>query len=409
MDTTDNSGQRVPEVHELTALNPQFRENPWPMLAAVRSQCPAHRSDFLRQVLFTRAEDVASILRNPDLWSDPRKSHPESPNAAMVRDADADPSMLMADDPLHKRLRGLVAKAFTPRAIESWRPRARVRAEALLDAVSTDAFDLIAELAGPLPAIIIAEMLGVDSSRWEWFKHCSDTASYAFFNPLCSAQQRAEGERSGEALNEYFLGRIEEIRSGSEQDNLISRMLNAEVEGEQLTTQEVVTQCNLLLIAGNITTTDLIGNGTHALLTHRDQWELLVDEPTLVTNAVEELLRFCPPVMNSGRIASSDAEFAGCPVERGESLSVSLGAANRDPAVCDDPDTLDIRRENPRHLSFGGGRHFCIGAPLARLEAQEAFLALIQRYPELHLSERAGERRDMPVFSGFRSLWVQVG
>ena len=250
--------------------------------------------------------------------------------------------------------------------------------------------------------------MGVDPSLRDWFKRCSDATAYAFFNPLCSEEELQEGRRCGEELSEYFHQQIAQRRQ-TPHDDLVAGMVQARVDDDALTDEEIVDQCNLLLIAGNITTTDLIGNGVQALLSHREQWDKLCAAPQLMENAVEELLRFCPPVMNSGRIASADTSIDGCPVHRGDSLGVSLAAANRDPEANPNPDVLDIERERPRHWSFGGGRHFCLGAPLARMEAQEALLALTERHPNLRLADDAAQLRTMPGFRGYLNLRVRAG
>jgi hypothetical protein len=169
----------------------------------------------------------------------------------------------------------------------------------------------------------------------------------------------------------------------------------------------MITQANLLLIAGNVTTTDLIGNGVKALLENPEQWQKLRENPQLIKNAVEEMLRFDSPVVNSGRIANRDLTVKGCPVVKGESLNTSLAAANRDPNVYPNPNQFDIERADTHHQSFGGGRHLCLGAHLARLEAQEAILGLIEKYPNLKLSDKGHEYHAIPSFRGMSHFWVK--
>ena len=201
---------------------------------------------------------------------------------------------------------------------------------------------------------------------------------------------------------------IDEIgrRSQDLGDDLISDMLRAEVDREKLTQEEIVSQCQLLLIAGNVTTTDLIGNAVKALLDNPLQLEKLRAQPDLIANTVEEVLRYESPVLNSGRIPDRDIHVSGCPVGHGESLSVILAAANRDPEVYPDPDVFDIERKDTHHQSFGGGRHLCLGAHLARVEAQEAILGLLNRFPNLKAGERGYEYHAIPSFRGFSQLWV---
>jgi cytochrome P450 len=185
-------------------------------------------------------------------------------------------------------------------------------------------------------------------------------------------------------------------------------MLRAESDGDRLTEREMIRQCNLLLVAGNVTTTDLIGNGVKALLDHPDQLARLRADPALIRNAVEEILRFDSPVVNSGRIANRDIDIGGCPVHRGESLSTSLAAANRDPAVYPDPDRFDIERADTHHQSFGGGRHLCLGAHLARAEAQEAILALLARFPDLRHGAGGFRYHAIPSFRGMACFMVRA-
>ena len=227
------------------------------------------------------------------------------------------------------------------------------------------------------------------------------------FNPFPSEAETARADSAREQLHACFEEQIR-YRSANLGDDLLSDMLRAEEEGETLTHQEIVMQCDLLLVAGNVTTTDLIGNGVLALLQHPQQMAKLRDNPLLIGNAVEEMLRYDSPVTNSGRIAHTDMQFAGCPLHKGESLSVSLAGANRDPSVYPEPDRFDIQREDTHHQAFGGGRHLCLGAHLARLEAQEAILGLLDRFPQLQLSERGFTHHAIPSFRGMSECWVNA-
>ncbi|MDG1207179.1 MAG: cytochrome P450, partial [Pseudomonadales bacterium] len=212
-------------------------------------------------------------------------------------------------------------------------------------------------------------------------------------------------EIAQQKLDDFFLKEIE-VRRKNLGDDLLSELIRAEEEGDKLSQAELVLQCNLMLIAGNVTTTDLIGNGIKALLDNPQQLQLLKDDPSLIKNAVEEMLRFDSPVLNSARIPNRDMDVQGCPIGTGESLIVSLASANRDPNVYPDPDTFDIKREDTHHQSFGGGRHICLGAHLARLEAQEAILAIITRYPDIKHSQKGFVRATVPSFRGMESFWV---
>ena len=205
----------------------------------------------------------------------------------------------------------------------------------------------------------------------------------------------------------FFLEQIEARRARPGPD-VISQMLAAEFDGQRLSDRDIVNQCNLLLVAGNVTTTDMIGNGVKALLANPEQLAKLRANPDLIGATVEEVLRYDSPVTNSGRISHDDIEIAGCPIRRGESLDVSLAAANRDPAVYDNPDVFDIERKQIPHQAFGGGRHHCLGASLARLEGGEAILRLVQRFPKLAMSEKGFEMAGIPAFRGMTSCWLRI-
>lgn len=398
--------EAVPMGISLTALDERFREDPYPVLADLRRRAPVLHDDQLHRYVYTRHDDVKTILRDKDFWTDPRKANPGTFTRMFLGNGDEEPSMLLMDEPDHRRLRSLVSRPFTPAAVERWRPRVRETVEQVLDGVEEDEFDLIACFAGPIPTVVIAQMLGIDSTLHDRFKAWSDTLVATAFSPLSSPEQLAARDAAQHSLDEFFAGEIE-ARRLAPGDDLISDMIRAEEAGETLSTREIVGQCNLLLIAGNVTTTDLIGNGVKALLDNPDQLEKLRADPALIGNAVEEMLRFDSPVTNSGRIADRDIAIGGCPVARGESLSVSLAAANRDPTVYPQPDRFDIERADTHHQAFGGGRHLCLGAHLARLEAQEAVLGLLARYPHLEHSPRGHRHAGVPSFRGMTEFWVR--
>lgn len=406
MTATTESGD-LPQGIELTPLDERFRADPYPVLARLRTVAPVHEDTQLRRFIYTRHDDVYEILRDRDFWSDPRKANPGTFTREFLgSNQDEEPSMLLMDEPGHRRLRSLVSGSFTPAAVERWRPRIRAVVARILDGIRGEEFDLIAEFAGPVPTVVIAEMLGIDPARHGDFKTWSDQSVTVGFNPFATPEERAVAETARASLEAFFRDEIA-ARRASPGDDLISDMLRAESDGERLTEREMVRQCNLLLVAGNVTTTDLIGNGVKALLDHPEQLARLRAHPELIRNAVEEMLRFDSPVVNSGRIANRDIAIGGCPVHRGESLSTSLAAANRDPAVYPDPDRFDIERADTHHQSFGGGRHLCLGAHLARAEAQEAILGLIARFPGLRHGN--GLRyHAIPSFRGMASFMVRI-
>jgi len=397
----------LPEGIKLTALDEQFRDDPYAVLRRLRDEAPVHEDTELKRFIYTRHDDVRSILRDKEVWSDPRKANPGTFTRQFLGNEDEEPSMLMMDEPGHRRLRSLVSKPFTPVAVEQWRPRTQEVIERVLSSIVTEEFDLIAQFSGPIPTVVIAEMLGIDPAMHEDFKLWSDISVATCFNPYTSAEESQAADETNQSLKKFFSNEIASRRKNLG-DDLLSDMIRAKEAEETLTEDEIINQCNLLLIAGNVTTTDLIGNGVKALLDNPEQLQKLRERPELIENTVEEILRFDSPVTNSGRIANRTMDVGGCPVQSGESLSTSLAAANHDESVYPEPDKFDIEREDTHHQSFGGGRHQCLGAHLARLEAQEAILALLAKYPNLSHGEKGFEYSAIPSFRGMRYFWVST-
>ena len=397
----------VPTGLELTALDKAFRENPYPILARLRERDPIHHDEVLGQYIFTRHDDVMAILRDRESWSDPRKGNPGTFSYEILGDSDEEPSMLLMDDPGHRRLRDLVKRSFTPRAIERWRPRVRMVAERIIGEIEGGEFELMEKVAQPIPTVVIAELLGIDPGMHESFKAWSNASIQTAFSPVKNPEDVKLADEAIASLEAFFRDEIERRRR-EPGDDLISSLVAAEEQGDRLSESELVSTCNLLLLAGNLTTTDLIGNGVKAFLDHPQEMAKLRERPELIKNAVEEILRYDSPVVNSGRIASRDVEIGGVKIARGETLSVKLGAANRDPAVYPDPDRFDIEREDTHHQSFGGGRHLCLGAHLARLEAQETLAALFSRFSEIRFGGGGHEYAAIPSFRGLKEFWIQA-
>ena len=401
------SAGALPEGIALTPIDPVFREDPYPILHELRRRAPIHRDTQLNRWVLTRHDDVEHVLRHKEFLVDPRKARPDAYHRLFeAGDTREEPSMLFLDDPEHRRLRKLVSWAFTPRAVAEMRPRVRELAGRLLHRVEEPEFDVMAALAEPLPAIAIAIMLGVDEADQERFKAWSMASSASFFNPFGSEEERATGDAAYESLVSFFLEEIASRRARPK-DDLIGRLCEAEVDGDRLRDGEIVAMCNLLLVAGNVTTTDLIGNGVKALMQHPGELAKLRAQPELLENAVEEMLRYDSPVVNSARIAPYDFEQGGTKIGKGESITTVLGAANRDPAVYPEPDRFDVAREDVHHQAFGGGHHICLGAHLARLEAQEAIGALLERFPKLEPASRPHVYRQVPSFRGLEQYWLR--
>jgi cytochrome P450 len=300
-------------------------------------------------------------------------------------------TMLSVDPPEHTRLRGLVSKAFTPRSVQKMRPRIQQIVNELLERIDgRGEFDLVAELAWPLPVIVITEMLGIPREDRERFKRWSD-AMVATLGGDYSALE--EARRSNEELVEY-VSRVIAERRKEPRDDLISRLVAAEERGQTLSEDEMLGTVALLLVAGNETTTHLISNGMLVLLRNPDQLARLRADPSLLPSAVDELLRYTGPVHTTRRVAKTDASLGGADIKRGEVVIGLLAAANRDPDKYPDPDRLDVARNPTDHLAFGDGIHFCLGAALARLEGQVTIGTLLERFPNLRLLD------DEPTWGG---------
>ncbi len=383
---------------QFNPFTPGLLANPYPMYKLLREQDPIHWDPLFEAWILTRYDDVDFVLMDPRFSAD--RARAQNRFAEMIRQQQEEfgpfsqaPTMLTSDPPEHTRLRRLVSKAFTPRAVENLRPRIKEIVEGLLDGVPTgSAFDLVEVLAYPLPVIVIAEMLGVPPEDRADFKRWSDDIVATLGGPMIQPEVVQTGRAAIEELVTYLAEVIAQRRM-TPRDDLISGLIAAEDEGQVLTEQEIFSTTILLLVAGNETTTNLISNAMFSLLQHPDQLELLRSEPALMPSAVEELLRFNGPVQATGRVAKEDVEIDGHVVKQGQSALTVLGAANHDPAKFPDPERLDLRRNPTDHLGLGDGIHFCLGAPLARAEAQIAFEALLRRYPKIEL---AGE----PVWGG---------
>ncbi len=404
----EKKDDELPQGLQLMPMDEQFRNDPYAILKGLRERAPVHHDQQLGRYVCTRHDDVREVLRDKGFFTDPRKANPGSFSREVLihtLGADGEPSMLFMDEPEHRRIRGLVSAPFKRPAVEKWRPHIRGIVRRVLDAIERPEFDLIGAFAGPVPTVVIAQMLGIDPDRHDQFKRWSDLVVQIGFNPFPSPAQKSAGDEATEALHGLFMAEIQ-ARGDQPGDDLLGALIRSEASGDKLSSQEIVLQCLLLLVAGNVTTTDLIGNAVKALLDHPRELAKLRDNPALIENTVEEALRYDSPVISSGRIPDRDIELSGCPIPKRESVNVSLAGANRDPAVYPNPDSFDISREDTHHQAFGGGRHLCLGAHLARVEAQEAILALLDRYPVLRHSAKGFVYHSIPSFRGMSEFWV---
>ena len=390
---------------EFNPFDPAVMADPYPYYRLMREQDPVHRNESVRAWFLTRHAEVSELLRDDRFSSDgtlsERYVEPPSGRARPRR------SMLVVDPPDHTRLRNLVSKAFTPRMVEQLRPRIESITADLVDGLERRAeADLIGQFAYPLPVIVIAEMLGVPAQDRQRFQEWSAIAVRGLDPYLDSETQEAVFD-ARDAQLAYLRGIIAERRRAPAGD-LITAMIAARETGDFLNEGELVAMCNLLLVAGHETTVNLIGNGTLALLRNPDQLDRLRRDPALARTAVEELLRYAAPVQWTGRVALEELELGGRRIGVHQSVVGILAAANRDPAVFEEPERLDIARDPNPHVGLGRGIHFCLGAPLARLEAQVALPMLLERFPDLRL---AGKPEPRPTWNlrGLARLPVALG
>ena len=397
------------------AVNPlstRFREDPYPIYHALRTKDPVHYMELTRGWMLTRYEDIVFALRDPRFSAD---REPQDVGMALNTESSEfvqflQASLLGLDPPAHTRLRTLVNKAFTPRVVEGMRPRIQQIADGLLDDAQTRArqnghtIDVIADLADPLPVIVIAELLGVPAEDRHRVRRWSSALARAL-DPIFERDVLEAADRAVVELRDYFRPMLE-ARRHEPKDDLLTALVQAEEAGDALSEEELYAFCILLLGAGSETTTNLIGNGMLALLRSPDQLERLRDVPALSETAIEELLRYDSPVQLTSRITTEEVEIGGRTMPEGAMLVLSLSAANRDPEQFPDPDRLDIGREENRHLSFSQGGHYCVGAPLARMEAAIALNTLLERLPDPRLAVERPQWREMITLRGLTALPV---
>ncbi len=373
--------------HEFTDRAVQI-EDPYPEFRELRERQPVNLTPNGGWRL-SRYQDVHRLLR--DVPSGMRRHNGLLPGQE-VEQPGAGLFMLLQDPPNHTRLRKLVSKAFTPRAIESWRPRIQAITGSLLDRVANQGtMDLVADLARPVPATLICEMLGVPAEDQGTFTQWTTDATHGLIVVRGGGDEetRQRVEAAGTSLLTYFNGLIAE-RRGKESDDLLSSLITAEEEGERLSELELLSQSIGLLIAGFETTIGLIGNGLTTLIRDPDEYQKLRAHPELIESAVEECLRYSGPITATVRVLHDDAQFGDYVIPDDTEVVALIGGANRDPEVFDDPERFDITRYEKEkgtavHLSFGGGEHFCLGAHLARLETQIAIGGLVGRFDDLRL------------------------
>ncbi|AJY76921.1 cytochrome P450 [Paenibacillus beijingensis] len=346
---------------------------PFDILSVLRKEAP---------VRYDRTRNCWDVFA----YGDVHRVLKDSRTFSSVRGAAAGQNLLFMDPPKHTQLRDLVNKAFTPKAIQELAPRIQSIAEQLLDQVTGEEMDIVSDFATPLPVIVISELLGAPKEDRAHFKRWSDILVESAEDVSDEAFQKITEKRMGamQELTLYFKS-ILELRAKQPQDDLISALLKAEINGEKLTERDLIGFCILLLAAGNETTTNLITNGVRIVTEQPSIHSELNLSPETIPSFIEEVLRYYPPIVAIGRIATENTEIGSQTVQAGDQIIIWVGAANWDESKFTDPDKFDLHRKPNPHLSFGFGIHFCLGAPLARLEGKIALQALLDRYNEIKL------------------------
>jgi cytochrome P450 len=397
---------------DFNPLDPRLRTDPYAIYRELREEAPIYWQPMMQTWILTRYQDNLDALRDHASFSSERTRAKN----ALVQQLESyrlssgplgtTPTMLSIDPPAHTRMRSLANQAFTPRVVERSKPHIQEIANELLDALPEPGrLDVVADLAVPLPMIVIAEVLGVPISDRERFKTWSTDVAASLGGPFQPQEVLDRARDSSNAVADYFRNLIAKRRS-KPQDDLLSALIAAEEQGDLLSEDELIATCILLLIAGNETTTHLIGNGMLALLRNPDQRRRLQADLSLSPTAVDEMLRYEGSVQMTSRIVDHDLDFKGQRFEEGQVVLLLLGAANRDPAQFPNPETFDVARRPNRHLAFGQGIHYCLGAPLAVVEAQIAFETLLRRLPEPEANFETPDWGASFVLRGLKSLPV---
>ena len=394
--------------------DPAFLADPYPVFRQLRADGAFFKAEYNRWFL-TGYEETSQMLRDKRFgrgYDDPEAMVRRFGPTAMAEPAVVELThmMLMRDPPDHTRLRGLVTKAFTARRIEALRDGIQQLTDRLIDKIAArGSMDLIRALAFPLPVLVICELLGIPEADRQRFVTGSASGG-ALLNPTPPTREELDRANAGSIESSAYFEALFEQRRREPRDDLISQLVQAEEAGDRLSTVELRANVSLLFAAGHETTVNLIGNGFYSLLRHPEQWRMLRDDPGLVANAIEEVLRFESPVQAVGRTASEPAELGGVALAKHDIVVSLIGGVNRDPAVFDDPERFDITRKDLRPLSFGGGIHFCLGAQLARIEAAVVFETMLRRMPDLRLTDAEHPKwRSSFVLRGLTELPVAWG
>lgn len=402
------SSKTKPPLSLYQLLDPEVLANPYPLYTRLRSEAPVHWDPYLHAWIVTRYADVITVLHH---FSANRTPTPEQ--FAAIGLAELAPlaqvmvkQMLFMDAPDHTRLRGLASTAFTPARVESLRSHIKEILDNLLQPLlDAGSMDVIADLAAPLPAIVTAEMMGLPISDANQLKDWSADFAEVLGNFQHNPDRSSRTLKCVEQMTSYFRDAIKRMRK-EPCEGLINALLTAEIDGDRLTEEEIIANCIVTMVGGQETTTNLIGNGVLTLLRHPDEMEKLRNDLSLIPSAVEEMLRYESPSQHTARICREDTELGGQLIRKGQAVIAVMGAGNRDPERFPDPDRFDITRTDNRHLAFGWASHFCFGAPLARIEGQLTFEAIMSRMVDLKLKPGPLVWRDNLGLRGLTSLPV---
>jgi cytochrome P450 len=390
-------------------LDPEILANPYPLYERLRTEDPVHWDPYLHAWVVTRYADVLQVFQG---MSADRTPSPERLAAlgmeqlgpiarVMVR------QMLFLDPPEHSRVRGLAAAAFTPRRVERLRERIQEITDSLLDSVVADGeMDVMATIANPLPAIVTAEMFGMPTDDHHMLKGWSQDFAEMLGNFQHNPGRASRVLASVEAMTAYFRAAVRR-QATNPSEGLINALATAEVNGDRLTEEEVVANVIVTMVGGQETTTNLIGNGLLTLLRHPDDLQVLRDDLSIMPSAIEELLRYESPSQHTARLSRQDVELGGKVVKERDAVIAVMGAANRDPERFEDPDRLDLRRTDNRHVAFAWASHFCFGAPLARLEGQIVLSTMLRRLQDLRLTPAPIEWRPNLGLRGVTALPIE--
>jgi len=400
---------------QFNPLSPEFQRNPYPFYDAMRAEAPIWYWEEGNMWLFTRYDDISTLLRDRRLGRTmdhvlrrEGRALPPIPEAQAPFHKLSQHSMFDKEPPDHTRLRSLVHKVFTPRRVENLRGRIQAITDHLLDQVEAQGrMDVLEDFAVPLPVTVIAELLGVPEEDRHRLRSWSRDI-VAMYELDHTEEQARRAVQAAVQFSDYLRALAHERRRNP-LDDLISALALVEEAGDQLTEDELISTCVLLLNAGHEATVNVIGNGMLALLKHPDQMAALLHNPSLIGSAVEEMMRYDTPLQLFRRWVLEDLEYKGCSFKKGTEVAFMFGAANRDPARFPNPHTFDIIRQDNPHIAFGNGIHYCLGAPLARLELQIAIGTLLRRFPNLRRDGPQPEYRNAYVIRGLYSLPVVLG